>query len=141
MAGHQGVIEELAQPICQRGPQISPSFVSLFLSPNFYDTVNSSKAKQCLEIPEGWLSEPIQSSGLQATFLVHICQASEPKKIYGREASRAGRRNMSPSQCSDSNIYHPVIPGPSVEMTGSNASGLRRPLGSALQLRTLGRKC
>ena len=61
--------------------------------------------------------------------LVHICQASEPKKIYGRFPGPA-RENISPISHSDSNIHHPVIPGPSVEMTGSNASlGRRRASG------------
>lgn len=71
---------EPAQPIylpCM-GCRPPSSLIFLFPSPNFYDTVNSLKAKQCLKIPQRWITKPAPPPRPCRPPLVHIYQASEP---------------------------------------------------------------
>lgn len=95
-----------------------PSLISLFPSPNFYDTVNSSKAKQCLKTPEGWVTAPIQLFGS------HLSSFCAQENLWqggfrGRPEKHVPisvQRQQHPSPC-----HSRPISG----NDGSNASGLR----------------
>lgn len=59
MTRSEEVTDSLPLPSAGTGFRLPFSRTFLFLSLNFYDTVNSSKAKQCLKIPQRWITKPV----------------------------------------------------------------------------------